>query len=722
MYISKTIRKFATMDENEMTICFEHRSDRSIFEIEKELERFNKNELYSYANKLLEKPYEINEILLILLRKLFEDKREFVDLFCKFLEDAFDYYLSVSKIETIMDKVTEKMDISFNFVKTMINMGKEEGTSSGILLFMIYDKMEKADIFLTQGFKSENENYQRCSLVSLLYIIHSGTPNIEKYLDILKNVAPNISHENEDRLIFCLQQAFNKKPEMFRQLLESEIERRGDSAARSYICIKRTSSDNSISVLKKAIKILESKSCCEMYVDWGLGEVYQSDPSFVVKRIKDRLHEKNRFKLMDDNLKIEIKKVGNDPIVELIESEIDVGKQISINILEEVFSSEEDWISWCEKWKEDSRKETIILKSLGVVLTELVSYKHNDLRDRAISLVKWFAENKNLDYENETKGINYGDNKNKENIKKALYILDKILNPVIKVDINKLKQNLKSAKCLCNTIGYDNIITKAKLNQGNPGIIIKSFGTCNPTYQCYLEGLFRDINRYHIEYPNPIRKLTEDLLNPDKDFPTISEIEVASRLAPNFKITTEYKIPNTESNLDMLIEDVKSGEKALIEIATIRYDYKNHMYPERAAECRLVGGKGSKGDSINNALDKKLKKQLKVLLYAVKNGKKPLEYPLIILFNVESPFAIDTLFNQGEIETCLIGFFQTANIEFISKIGIYNLKFDEKYKIFGRLYEPLKLPQHKMSSEFEKKLKYSLYDYITEPFFKIRST
>lgn len=220
-------------------------------------------------------------------------------------------------------------------------------------------------------------------------------------------------------------------------------------------------------------------------------------------------------------------------------------------------------------------------------------------------------------------------------------------------------------------------------------------------------------------------------MNPDKDFPTISEIEVASRLAPNFKITTEYKVPNTKSNLDMLIEDVKSGEKALIEIATICYDYKSHMYPERAAECRLVGGKGSKGDSINNALDKKLKNQLKDLLSAVKNGKKPLEYPLIILFNVESPFAIDTLFNQGEIEACLyykksngisIGFFQTDNIEFISKIGIYNLKFDEKYEVFGRLYEPLKTPQYKMSSEFEKKLKDSLFDHITEPFFKIRST
>ncbi|AKB48280.1 hypothetical protein MSKOL_2503 [Methanosarcina sp. Kolksee] len=709
------------MDANEMTVYFEHRSDRSIFEIEKELERFNKNELYSYANKLLEKPNEINEILLILLRKLFEDKKEFVDIFCKFLEEAYEYYLSGSKIETIIAEVTERIDISFNFVKAMVNMGDEKGISSGILLFMIYDKMKEADIFLMQGFKSENENYQRCSLVSLLNIIHNDAPNIEKYLDILKNAAPDILYENEDRLIFCLQQAFNKKPEMFRQLLESEIERRGASAARSYICIKRTSSENSISVLKKAIEILESKSCYEMYVDWGLSEVYQSDPSFVVKKIKDRLHEKNRFKLMDDHLNMEIKKVGNDPIIELIESEIDVGKQISINILKDVFSSEEDWISWCEKWKEDSRKESIILKSLGVVLTELVRYKHTDLRDQAISLVKWFAENKSLDYEKETKGINYGSNKNKENIMKALHILDKILNPVVSFDINKLKQNLKNAKCLCNTIGYNNIIKKAELNQDNPGIIIKSFGTCNPIYQCYLESLFQNINRYHIKYPNPIRKLTEDLLNPDKDFPTISEIEVASRLAPNFKITTEYKVPNTKSNLDMLIEDVKSGEKALIEIATIRYDYKSHMYPERAAECRFVGGKGSKGDNINNALDKKLKKQLKGLLDAVKNGKKPLEYPLIILFNVESPFAIDTLFNQGEIETCLIGFFQKDNIEFISKIGIYNLKFDEKYKIFGRLYEPLKPPQHKMSSEFEKKLKYSLYDYITEPFFKIRS-
>lgn len=186
-----------------------------------------------------------------------------------------------------------------------------------------------------------------------------------------------------------------------------------------------------------------------------------------------------------------------------------------------------------------------------------------------------------------------------------------------------------------------------------------------------------------------------------------------------------------KSNLDLLIEDKTSGEKALIEIATALYDYESHMDPNGGAEVRFAGGKGSKGNKIKNALDKKLKSQFKDLQSAVINGKVPLEYPLIVLFNIDSPFDINTFFNKNEIELGLyekeftikdeegnisyrqVGFFHEENIEFISKIGVYNLQFSEKHRIFGRFYEPLKTPQRKMSLEFERKLENVLFDYIT---------
>ena len=109
-------------------------------------------------------------------------------------------------------------------------------------------------------------------------------------------------------LILCLQQALNKDPKVFQDILESEIERRGASAAFDYIIAKtdRVHFKKSTLILKKAIEILESKGSNEMYIDMGLAEVYQSDPTFVVKRIRERLHERNRIRdyglsLKDEN-------------------------------------------------------------------------------------------------------------------------------------------------------------------------------------------------------------------------------------------------------------------------------------------------------------------------------------------------------------------------------------------------------------------------------------
>ena len=81
----------------------------------------------------------------------------------------------------------------------------------------------------------------------------------------------------------------------------------------------------------------------------------------------------------------------------------------------------------------------------------------------------------------------------------------------IEFNIKNLESNLKRAPCLCNTIGYDNIIKKARLNQENPGIIANTFCIPEYQYQCYLESLFRTIMCYQIEYPKPTRKLNESI-------------------------------------------------------------------------------------------------------------------------------------------------------------------------------------------------------------------
>lgn len=314
--------------------------------------------------------------------------------------------------------------------------------------------------------------------------------------------------------------------------------------------------------------------------------------------------------------------------------------------------------------------------------------------------------------------------------------------------IENLESNLKKAPCLCSIIGYDNIIKKTNLNikkarlnhenldLKNLGRIAWTFGTSSDAYQRYLESLFRIINYYQIRYPKQTKKFNKDLLNPNQSDSTLSEIEVAAKLAPYFKITPDHPISQSKSNLDLLIEDKSTGEKALIEIATSIYDYESHMNPNGEGQIRFLGGKGSKGNKIKNALDKKLTKQLKNFVDDVANGKIPLEFPLVIIFNNVSPFEMGSIFNQGEIELGLyekefslkdnednifyrqVGFYHEENIEFISKIGVYKLEFDENYRTIGRFYEPIKIPQRKMSSEFERKLENVLFDSITQPFHK----
>lgn len=696
-----------------MVVYFDSISDKNLSEIEKELEPFSERELYAFANKLLENPYK-DEILLILLRKLFNDKIEFIELFCRFLEDAYPSYIDKSRTEIIESQVAERVEVAFGFVKFMVNMGSERGVAAGSLLFMIYDKMEEADNFLIQGFKSENENYQRCSLVSLLLIIRNEAPNIEKYLDILKNVASNISHENENRLIFCLQQAFNKKPEMFQQLLESEIERRGASAACRYITIKRTSSENSILILKKAIEILESTGYNEMYIDMGLAEVYLLDPAFVVKRIKDRLHERKRVKLMNDFLEGKIKKAGNDPIIELIESEIDSHnltlESIGESILKDLFSSHEEWISWCEKWKEDPNKETIILKSSGIVLTEFVNYKHDGLRNHVISLVKYFAKNKNLDYEKETKGINLGADKtegykNKESAIKALYILDKILNPTIKIEIEDLKTNLKNAPCLCEAFGYSWLIKNAKTN--NPHVVNYIFCQNSPISQSHLENIFSILEKHNIA----IKK--GKLRDVDNDKNILAEVEVISRLAPYFEITPEPDIEELKpKKLDLMIE--YDGEKALIEIATV--EDRLELKLAHGAQTFIPGGK------VKKVLLEKFKNQLY-------EGKVDVRIPVIILLNLQvfnndyevlngvyGEFQFSWMKREDTHEVVAEGntrdnngFYERENTEIVTAIGAYKVDTYREDKFVGKLHRPFKSPINKMSPSFRLRLRNALF-------------
>jgi hypothetical protein len=727
------------MNADEMIVYFEKRLDKNFSEIEKELDFFSKEELYAFTNEILEKHYryKINEILLILIRKLYDDSEEFVDLLCRVLEDAELFQLNILESEIIMSLVTERTDIAFNFVRSMVNMGNKKGISAGILLSMIYDRMEETEIFFSQGLESKNENLQRCSLVCLIRIINNGSYNTDKYINILKKVAPEILDKNEDHLIFCLQLAFNKKPETFLQLLESEIERRGSSAARNYITMVNIRYDNSISIVKKAIEILESNGCEETdescyEIDMGLAEVYRSDPDFVIKRFKDRLHRKYIFELMDAYHMSEIKKIGSNPIVELVESEIDAGNQIPIHIINNIFSYEE-WISWCEKWKDDKNKEFIIIKSLQFILNELYNCKSNNVRDRVIGLVKQFANKNSLNFAEITKGIDLGAYRkegyeNKESALKALVVLDQILNkivdPPIEIDVCGLKKNLNKAPNLCAAFGYDWLIEDAKTS--DPHVINQIFAHNSP-YQSYIENAFSVLRKYGIEInKNKLRQETKKTKKNKQrqrngnDENILAEVEVISKLAPYFEITLEPEVSALKgenkgkkkgTNLDLMIEH--NGNKALIEIAVVNEKL------ERKLGCEPIFIPGEK---VKKALLYKFNKQLL-------KGEADLDIPVILLLNLKG-FHLDDdvkngLYGRSQLSTIQSidanhvdakfftregnGFYHVENSEIVTAIGVYKFIFDGEYKFVGKLYLPIKYPKCEMEQNFRLRLRNALF-------------
>ncbi|RPJ69452.1 MAG: hypothetical protein EHM20_16395, partial [Alphaproteobacteria bacterium] len=445
----------------------------------------------------------------------------------------------------------------------------------------------------------------------------------------------------------------------------------------------------------------------------GLAEVYKSDPDFVIKRIKDRLHEKNRVTIMIPYYLSKIIEIGDGPIIELIESEIDSQNQkleyIGEDILEGLFSSQEEWISWCEKWKEDPNKEPIVIKSLGRVLTELKNYEDSDLRDRAISLVKEFAKNKNLDYEKETKGINFGADKNegyknKENAIKALDILDKILNPAIKIEIGELERNLRNAPNLCKAYGYNWLIKNAKTS--NPHIVNYIF--CHsPTYQSHLENVFSILEEHNIK----IRK--NKLQDIDNGKNILAEVEVISRLAPYFEITLEPDIEKLRpKKLDLMIEH--DGKKALIEIATV----------EEKREVRVAHGAQTDipGDKIKNELLDKFKDQLH-------KGQFNVGIPIIILLNLQgfhSDYEVqNSIYGESQLswrqrkDTHEIvtegftraknGFYHEENSEIVTAIGAYKFDIYREDKFVGKLYWPFKSPINEMSLNFRLRLRDALF-------------
>lgn len=699
-------------------------NEQNINLVDQRLNKFGKEELFNLAKSLLKKPFEFKTTLTYILCRLFEDSQEFAELLNTFLEMTF------SEEPLSKDIVNHKI-IMFSLVKKMVHIGKNPGRSAGIILSWIIQEMEDAKDFMILGLNSDDICLQKCSLIALNSIMHED--KIEYDFGILKKVSQNIGQENTGLLMVSLQYAY-EKDNSYEEILEYEIIRRDIIGAKDYVIISHNRKNVSIKSLKKAIDILEQDDVNDEIVEMGLTKIYVHDQNFVVEKIRKRLQNVLFLSSKHSYLIEKINWIDPTPLLEMVETEIDNGK-IDEYILEIFFPNydrEPHWVTWCEKWKNDPNKELIILKSLGIILSKLINNPTKSVvRDRSIGLIKGFARNKNIDYNTLTSGITFGENKEKHDTLRALYISDKILKHNNQIDIKILNENLKNLPSLSKFMDMEIFVEKDEHGNNHP--LVAVLATKPPEriidemrqekdedkrsniafeykisleckkIQYYWENIFKILIQYNINIKNKF----DDINNIWSPF---VEAEIFSRLAP-YIVEIEPEIQEFgDKRLDVLIE--YDGEPAIIEICTIK-----DKYEESLSKSAMISTPGQK---IKNVLRHKFKGQLK-------EGKVDPKMPVLIIACLEEGLRIsdinEAIYGRLQISTFknnnkIIGqgmvhgddgFYDLNGTELITAIGAYKRDYEKKDSLIGKLYYPYKSPKNKMSQKFRLKLRDTLF-------------
>ncbi len=717
--------------------------------INQQLDNVSKEDLLDLTKKFLQNPFLFKHATVYALHRLFEDTPEFAEVLNNFFEKTCSDYACGTLYEPLREKLSDKQCQVFSLLKRMMHLGNIQGIPSGILLSWIVQEMSEAEKFMVEGLGSKDSDVQRCSLVALQSVLcSSDIQEMRKYFEILKQIASSISQDNIYHLINSLQCGFEKLPDEFEPILEREIINRGTEAAKDYIRFVHYKPKISFSILQKAVEILDSEDPKNDMIDMGLAKIYEKNPNFVVEKLRKKLYDHNWMGFADGFLIHKIREIGIEPVLEMIESEIDACNPTLLNIgesiIEHLFQRSEDWIAWCEKWKDDPKKEKIMLKSLGLILTKLINYEPNGVRDRAIELVKAFSTRKGIDYAAETGRLNFGKDshagkENKENTIKALHVLEIILNPPVPIDIKTLSENLTESPHLSKAIDAKWLIKIARSRNPHPIAYLfhrklpdkreienlrkelekekdenkrlaigfkfeRLIGTIR--YQSYWENVFKILEQHGL-------KISKNKLHDvDNAWSILAEAEVFSRLAPYFTIEIEPDIPELRpKRLEALIE--YDGEKALIEVRAVQ---------ERLEISLAHGGISVPGGKVKSVLLSKFKEQLNA-------GKSNPGIPIIIILN------LDGFMDSFEVENSVYGeiqfswkmrndthetveegterkenaFYDEPGTEIVTAIGAYKRDYGRKDSLVGKLYHPYKPPTNKMSQKFKCKLRDALF-------------
>jgi len=694
-----------------------------------------------FANIIDSSPFLYELAITIIVDKLYSDDDRFVRILCKLIENTGSDWA----FEEIALRRREK---TLAIAKRMIDLGTRPGLCSGIIISPLLGQgiLDKETTFRLE---SDNPILQLHSLVGIRNLLIKGSKKATKpFILKLREVAKNIDPGNTDVLIQCLVRASCVDKDAVLSVLEREIEQRGYIAAATYIRSTQYQKDFSVSLLKKALQIIEAESPEDTLIDDSLVRIYEEDQSYVVERLRERLREGSRIKLVGDMLGYKIMEVGSSSVIKMLEEEIDNKNPIMVHIgesiLEDFFPSDKEWLEWCKKWKDDKKKETVVLRALARILTGLINYEPSTVRDDAIILVKEFALRDRLDYDEVTKAVNLGKDshegtEHKEATIKALQVIEQILHPPVQIDARVLERNIKNYPYLSKAIDANWLIESAKsksphflayvydeeLDYDKMKELAKEFELEKDEKkrqliawrydslaravrtQWYWEHVFRTLDEYSLKMP------LSKLHNSDIAESILAEAEVLARLVPHFRVELEPDIEVFRpKKLDAKIEF--NGQQALIEVAVVK---------ERIELEVAHGGISLPGGKAKSVLLTKFKEQLK-------EGKVDPKTPVIIVLQ-------RALIDSYEVENAIYGqlqfhwktrtdkkqiveegvtrsqnsFYEEDNSDIVTIIASYKRDLARKDPLVGRLYRPPPqiVPRNPLSREFRLKLRNALF-------------
>lgn len=711
--------------------------------IQEFLEKKSKEELLNLFEHLIDNnPFLYKLITRAIIGRLYSDDNSFVKLLSTLIEKTH--------FGPDEDVVLERPSVTVAVSEKIMDMGIRPGFCSGILVSPLMGK-GIIDETIMQGLGSNNVVKQVYSLTTLHAFFfkkdeESARPFIARLLETARDIDPG----NTDLLIRCLVRALQFNKEDVLPVLEMEIDQRGYTAASTFIQAVLYQKVDSVDLLKKAISIIEAENPDSDVIDEGLGLIYEHDPDYVVERLRTTLKRWDKYPLARDGLVWSIQTKGVLPVIKMLDEEIDSKNpamiQVGESILEDFFDSSREWLDWCKKWKDDEKKEKVVLKSVAEILTKLITYAPDGIRDEAISLIREFAEKKGLDYDEETKGVvdlgkdTHEGAEYKEATIKALYLARQMINPPKQIDIAVLQRNLKNYPYLSKAIGAGWLVRNAKSDKPHllaylydeepdhaiMNELIKQFNAEKDEQkksgiawryqsyahveqvQSYWEQVFKTLDEHNLK----IRK--SKLRNPDNADSILAEGEVIARLAPYFNVEIEPPVEGLDpKKLDARIEF--NGQEALVEIAVVR---------ERIEVDVAQGGISIPGGKAKRVLLDKFKGQLKA-------GEVDLCAPVVIIF------CMHRIADFHEVENAIYGqfkiqyktrtdtrkrveegytradnsFYDEENAGIVSAIGAYKSDYTKKDPLVGRLHRPplsadVKNP---LNREFRLKLRNALF-------------